>query len=427
MRFTWRGIALAVVVAAALVLANAHGSRSLGAVVVPGTLVLVAGLWQVGRAEAPTLIRESPENGTVGEQDAVDLTVESADAGQLIVRDQLSTGVGTVENASDARGRPRLFAALERLPRLARGVSAAVGSRPDADRRREAVVRTLSGNTATYDVDFDARGEWTIGPATVIVRDVFGLFERVHEIEGTDTVLVYPRVRQLTPAAYRQLFAVADGRGGTERSAFDALREYRPGDPLRDIHWRTSAKRDELIVTEYDAGGVGERVQITATTTSGHVDAMAEATASLTIPLLEADVPVELRLAGDDVFAEIEDQHAVLARLARLTARDGSPTATGDPEREPADGTTMSSGGGRDSVDWSPTDGRSEPHVRINATPDGVRVALGDTTTQFESLLSASPSADPPESSQAWFPGLRSRLKRNANSDETEIDRVMTP
>ena len=385
-------------VAAAVVLANAHGSRSLGAVVVPGAIVLVASLWQVGRAQAPTLIRESPENGTVGEQDVVNLTVASPDAGQLIVRDQLSAGVGTVETAR---------------------------VRSDAE-RGEAVVRTLSENTATYQVDFDARGEWTIGPATVIVRDVFGLFERVYEIEGTDTVLVYPRVRQLTPAAYRQLFAVADGRGGTERSAFDTLREYHPGDPLRDIHWRTSAKRDELIVTEYAAGGVGERVQITATTTPGRIDAMAEATASLTIPLLESDVPVELHLAGDDVFAEVEDQHAVLARLARLTARDGSLTATGA-DRESADGNRTSSDSGRESVDWSPTDVRSEPHVRINATPDGVRVSLGDTTTQFESLLSASPSADQSESSQAWFSGLRSRLKRNASPDETEIDRVMTP
>jgi uncharacterized protein (DUF58 family) len=423
-RLTWRGIGLAVVVAAAFVLANAHGSRSLGAVVVPGVLVLVAGLWQVSRAASPTLIRESAENGTVGEQGVVDLTVESRDAGQLIVRDQLSAGVGTVEETSDASEWPWLFASVERISRLARGVSTVIGPRPNAE-RHEAVVRTLSGNTATYDIDFDARGEWTIGPATVIVRDVFGLFERVHEIEGSDTVLVYPRVRRLTPAAYRQLFAVADGRGGTERSAFDALREYRPGDPLRDIHWRTSAKRDELIVTEYAAGGVGERVQITATTTPGCMDAMAEATASLTIPLLESDVPVELHLDGDDVFADVEDQRAVLARLARLTAQDGSLTATGAPDRESDDGASVSSGSARGSVERSSAASRSDAHVRIDATPDGVRVSLGETTTPFESLLSASPSADPSESSQTWVSGLRSRLKRNASG--TGIDRWMTP
>jgi len=34
------------------------------------------------------------------------------------------------------------------------------------------------------------------------------------------------------------------------------VREYRPGDPLRRIHWRSSARLGELVVREYEPPGV---------------------------------------------------------------------------------------------------------------------------------------------------------------------------
>jgi uncharacterized protein (DUF58 family) len=39
---------------------------------------------------------------------------------------------------------------------------------------------------------------------------------------------------------------------GAERGDFRSLRPYRPGDDPRDVHWRTTARRGEPIMREYD-------------------------------------------------------------------------------------------------------------------------------------------------------------------------------
>ena len=43
------------------------------------------------------------------------------------------------------------------------------------------------------------------------------------------------------------------GRRGRRREDYE-IRDYRPGDPVRDIHWKLSAKRDELVIRERPEG-----------------------------------------------------------------------------------------------------------------------------------------------------------------------------
>src|SRR5438445_13416249 len=49
--------------------------------------------------------------------------------------------------------------------------------------------------------------------------------------------------------------SIAAPRAGSGTEMFGA-REYRPGDPLRRIHWRSSARHGELIVREFEPPGV---------------------------------------------------------------------------------------------------------------------------------------------------------------------------
>jgi uncharacterized protein (DUF58 family) len=89
--------------------------------------------------------------------------------------------------------------------------------------------------------------------------DLLGLFqERGTRTQGdTELALVLPRFASLgSRPRVRELEAsAASSRAGTGTELFGA-REYRPGDPLRRIHWRSSARHGELIVREYEPPGI---------------------------------------------------------------------------------------------------------------------------------------------------------------------------
>jgi uncharacterized protein (DUF58 family) len=87
--------------------------------------------------------------------------------------------------------------------------------------------------------------------------DPLGFF--THRSSGVETELglVLPRFTALAARPHvRELEAsVAAPRAGSGTEMF-GVREYRPGDPLRRIHWRSSARHGELIVREFEPPGV---------------------------------------------------------------------------------------------------------------------------------------------------------------------------
>ena len=93
---------------------------------------------------------------------------------------------------------------------------------------------------------------WSIGTS-----DPLGFFlGRRHYPDG-EIALVLPRFRSLSNRRQvRELEAAAAApRAGSGNELF-GIREYRPGDSLRRIHWRSSARRGELVVREYEPPGV---------------------------------------------------------------------------------------------------------------------------------------------------------------------------
>jgi uncharacterized protein (DUF58 family) len=69
--------------------------------------------------------------------------------------------------------------------------------------------------------------------------------------------VVLPRFASLRarPLTREVEAAVTAPRAGSGTEIF-GVREYRPGDPLRRIHWRSTARRGELIVREFEPPGV---------------------------------------------------------------------------------------------------------------------------------------------------------------------------
>jgi uncharacterized protein (DUF58 family) len=144
-------------------------------------------------------------------------------------------------------------AALLGAVRLADTVPDAAGPQPAAPPRF--TVHRLSGRGGailTYPLRPSLRGLHAVGPLTANATDPLGLAEFQRDIAGPDRLLVLPRVvglRGLPPA-----LGVGDGTPGAARAhqgqgASDVLtRPYHQGDELRRVHWRSTARYDELMV-----------------------------------------------------------------------------------------------------------------------------------------------------------------------------------
>lgn len=104
----------------------------------------------------------------------------------------------------------------------------------------------------TYQVRSDLRGRFPIGPMTVRVSDPFGLVELGHSFHTVTAMTVTPRTVALSPIP---LAGAWSGSGDNRPRAFATgssedvtIRDYRRGDDLRRVHWRTSARLGELMV-----------------------------------------------------------------------------------------------------------------------------------------------------------------------------------
>jgi uncharacterized protein (DUF58 family) len=98
------------------------------------------------------------------------------------------------------------------------------------------------------------RGVHTVGPVAYEKTDPVGLVSRRFTSGTALELFVAPRVTELSLFA-GGLTNDLDGATSQQLSmsdlAFHALREYVPGDDLRHVHWRSSAKAGELLVRQY--------------------------------------------------------------------------------------------------------------------------------------------------------------------------------
>jgi uncharacterized protein (DUF58 family) len=106
------------------------------------------------------------------------------------------------------------------------------------------------------------RGVFTLGPLTVRTGDPFGLFTLTQEYPQTTTLIVMPPIVPLPSIEVAPSGRAGEGklRANTfERTVSTyGVRSYAPGDSLRSIHWRTSARRDDFFVRLFDSTPAGD-------------------------------------------------------------------------------------------------------------------------------------------------------------------------
>lgn len=129
-----------------------------------------------------------------------------------------------------------------------------------------------------YDLFPPRRGLYPIGPFVVEYEDPFGMVNSVVAVGEADRLVVVPDVVEL-PAGGP---ALADGEGTAilvqRRVAGNdddlTTREYRPGDALRRVHWRASARHGELMVRQEEHRSHPDARILVDTRQGGYPDAI---------------------------------------------------------------------------------------------------------------------------------------------------------
>ena len=232
----------------------------------------IAAIYLIGRARFEVGIDLEPRRVVAGERAHGRMTVRNtADRPSTPSRMELPVGSGTAEF---------LVPALE----------------PDAVHEELFAVPT------------QRRAVIVAGPAISVRGDHIGLLRRT--VRWTDEVelFVHPVTARLAPSAAG---LIRDLEGQITKTitdndiSFHALRPYAPGDALRNVHWRTSARTGTLMVRQFEES---RRMNLTLAQTTERSS-----------------------YADDDEF---ELGVSIMASLALQLMRDGIPVAVVTEERQ---------------------------------------------------------------------------------------------
>lgn len=104
----------------------------------------------------------------------------------------------------------------------------------------------------TYPLVARNRGRFSTGPLLVRGEDAFGLVTHDRQFKATTEVMVMPR---MYPLSKSKLLGAGSNTGESRPKTIGTLgpddvmiREYRPGDDVRRIHWPSTARRGEVMV-----------------------------------------------------------------------------------------------------------------------------------------------------------------------------------
>ncbi|GAA1719117.1 DUF58 domain-containing protein [Propioniferax innocua] len=126
---------------------------------------------------------------------------------------------------------------------------------PELGRRPRFTINQVRGTWSRdvhYPLHGHQRGRFTVGPLLVRSTDMFGMVKFDRQFSLTSEVMVTPRIHPLGSMGN----VAGGGTSGDHRpqklgvtGQDDVLvREYRHGDDVRRVHWRSTARRGELMV-----------------------------------------------------------------------------------------------------------------------------------------------------------------------------------
>jgi uncharacterized protein (DUF58 family) len=235
----------------------------------------------------------------------------------------------------------RVVLRLQNLSRLPTGtllledrLPYALGSRPRVVLER---LGAYQASSVAYTVRADVRGRYEVGPLVVRLTDPFGLCELSRAFPSTDRLTVIPEVAALPTIRLAGEYAgTGDSRARSvavhgEDDA--ATREYRHGDDLRRVHWKSTARTGEMMVRREEQPWESRATVVLDTRAGAHrgegptasFEWAVSAAASMAVHLRQAGYKLRL-VTGSGVDAEAIEAGAdglLLDQLAevRLSSR----------------------------------------------------------------------------------------------------------
>jgi len=279
---------------------------------------------------------------------------------------------------------------------------------------RARVRRAPRAVALSYSIQPARRGRWPLGPLVVTRSDPFGVVRSTAVLGEAADVAVWPAVLPL-PVPRGVLVGEPDrvAIGARAPSPDDAaLRDYQEGDDLRRVHWRSSARRGELVVRSDERAGMRPvSVLVDLPTRATSLEWTISMSASMALAMLESGHPVRM-LAGPSAGDGEGDEPApfvhgrghgtaraqVLDRTLDLLAPDDPDTAERDLLTAARLIETTQSGGGIVLAVLGPLRARTR-HALVNLAEggqgwamvrsDGSAVSAAATTSTIRELRRA--------------------------------------
>lgn len=189
--------------------------------------------------------------------------------------------------------------------------------------------------TAAYSLPGERRGCVVVGPLEVRISDPFGLAALSSPAAPVVALTVWPvveRVMAPSPVPGRDHDLGTPAELAPNGDEFYALRPYAEGDDLRRVHWRASAKRDDLVVRQDERPGREQATIILDTRTGAYrgdtFERAVSATASIVVAAARRGLVLRLvTTAGHDSGLTdpgpgLDRVDAILDHLAIVEQRD---------------------------------------------------------------------------------------------------------
>lgn len=172
-----------------------------------------------------------------------------------------------------------------------------------------------------FAVPTNRRAVIVAGPAVSVRGDQLGLFRRTVRWSDPIELFVHPVVARLEPSApglVRDIEGAVSKTVTNDDISFHALRAYEPGDALRSVHWRTSARTGQLMVKQFEETRRSQVVVLFSTDRRHYADA---AEFELAVSVLAS---LGIRIIDDGTPADVLGEDLTLRTFTRTTLLDDS-------------------------------------------------------------------------------------------------------